>query len=380
MTINKVTKQNYSTITKIATFINENPNNKLIFMCGAGISTSCGIPDFRSPGTGLYHNLAKLNLPFAEAVFDIEFYRENPKPFYILANELYPGTYKPSKFHILLKLFQDHGILQRVYTQNIDTLEKQVGITDNKIIEAHGSFAANHCIECGKTFEMEYFKDNLQLNEKNGGDIDFDTKDFEFTKCDECNGLVKPNIVFFGEDLPKKFFETWDDDLDLLNESIHFKNGKKDNNDGKDENDGKYMVIVVGTSLAVYPFATLPIETPQEITRVLINLENVGDFKENSRKTDLLFTGTSDEAAESIAKQLNWYEELLNYEKKLHTREITPEVEVNKIMKKLDLLEIKEEEKEIETSTGDEKDQTSKDEKEEEHSGSDEENESVKNA
>lgn len=311
-------------ISTIAEFLTASCHHKLLLMCGAGISTSCGIPDFRSPGTGLYHNLAKLNLPFAEAVFDIEFYRENHRPFYTLAKELYPGNYRPSKFHILLKLLQDHGQLHRVYTQNIDTLERQVGIKEDKIIEAHGSFASNHCIDCKKQFPMDYFKDNLQLDKK-------DTKsstieDFQLTRCDKCKGLVKPNIVFFGEDLPSRFFQTWDDDLKLLSET------KKD--------ETEYMVVVVGTSLAVYPFATLPIETPQKITRALINLETVGDFKENPRDNDLIFNGTSDEAAELLAKKLNWYEELIDYEKNLHTVETTPENELNKIVEKLDLLTI----------------------------------------
>ncbi|KAK4887966.1 hypothetical protein LTR28_003097, partial [Elasticomyces elasticus] len=79
------------TLDGLAKYIKEGRAKRIVVMTGAGISTSAGIPDFRSPDTGLYANLARLNLPYAEAVFDISFFRENPLPFYTLAHELYPG-------------------------------------------------------------------------------------------------------------------------------------------------------------------------------------------------------------------------------------------------------------------------------------------------
>ena len=78
---------------------------------------SSGIPDFRSPGTGLYNNLEKYNLPFPEAIFDIEFFKSNPKPFFVLAKDLYPGAFNPTPSHWFIRLLHEKGILLRHYTQ-----------------------------------------------------------------------------------------------------------------------------------------------------------------------------------------------------------------------------------------------------------------------
>ncbi|SCU78128.1 LAME_0A03400g1_1 [Lachancea meyersii CBS 8951] len=268
----------FKKIEKIANFINSNPKAKVVFLVGAGISTACGIPDFRSPETGLYDNLAKLKLPFAEAVFDIDYFRENPQPFYTLAKELYPGNYEPSKFHHLMRVFQDKGRLHRIYTQNIDTLERSAGIRSNLVVEAHGSFAHNHCIDCGMEYPHEFFK---QAMSNTAG---------AFARCKSCEGLIKPKIVFFGENLPSHFFSTWDEDLEQLNEN--------------------HIVIVAGTSLAVYPFASLPSEIPKSVRRALVNLQKVGDFLASPRKSDIIFNGSSEVAAEELARKLGWLDEL----------------------------------------------------------------------
>ena len=250
---------------------------KVSFFTGAGISTNAGIPDFRSPETGLYANLAKLNLPYAEAVFDIDYFRDDPKAFYTLAEELFPGKFKPTKFHYMIRLLQDKNLLQRVYTQNIDTLERIAGVKDEYIVEAHGSFASNHCIDCSHEMSTEQVIAAMADKTKNDG----------IPTCGKCQGYVKPDIVFFGEGLPSRLFELWDEDSETLE-----------------------IAIVAGTSLTVYPFAGLHSEVGKDALRVLINNETVGDFKEKKRKSDIIALENADVAADMICELLGWKDEL----------------------------------------------------------------------
>ena len=94
----------------------------------SGISVSAGIPDFRSPGTGLYDNIAKYNLPDPTAIFDIDYFQENPAPFYQLAKELFPGQHKPTPTHLFIRLLHEKGLLRRCFTQNIDSLEVRLWV------------------------------------------------------------------------------------------------------------------------------------------------------------------------------------------------------------------------------------------------------------
>ncbi|CCE83392.1 Piso0_003967 [Millerozyma farinosa CBS 7064] len=254
-------------------------NKRITFFQGAGISTSAGIPDFRSPKTGLYSNLSKLNLPYPEAVFDIDYFKENPKAFYTLAEELFPGNFMPTKYHYLLKLLQDKGKLHRVYTQNIDTLERIAGVKDEYIVEAHGSFASSHCIDCNHEMSTDKLRELMKDKTTNDG----------IPICPKCKGYVKSDIVFFGEGLPEKFFSQWEEDADDVS-----------------------VAIVAGTSLTVYPFASLPSEVSDKCIRLLLNKEVVGDFQYKDRKSDIFFLTDCDEGAEHIADAFGWREELEN--------------------------------------------------------------------
>lgn len=109
----------------------------IIVLTGAGVSVSCGIPDFRSRD-GIYARLSKdfPDLPDPQAMFDISYFRRDPRPFFKFAREIYPGQFKPSIGHRFIEAIERHGRLLRNYAQNIDTLEQVAGI--KSVIQCHG--------------------------------------------------------------------------------------------------------------------------------------------------------------------------------------------------------------------------------------------------
>lgn len=153
-------------------------------MAGAGISVSAGIPDFRTPGSGLYDNLQEYGLPYAEAIFDLGFYRSNPRPFQRLCRELWPGNFPPTPTHCFFKVLHDKGALLRVFTQNIDSLESAAGLPKDKIVAAHGNFDAAHVVGGGRDVPVEEVRAAAFGNPE-----DWDAL------AKKHGGLVKPAIV-----------------------------------------------------------------------------------------------------------------------------------------------------------------------------------------
>merc|ERR1712079_188404 len=102
-------------------------SSNIIVLTGAGVSVSCGIPDFRSRD-GVYARLAVdfPDLPDPQAMFDIHYFRRDPRPFFKFAREIYPGQFNPSPCHRFIRSVEKHGKLLRNYTQNIDTLEQVI--------------------------------------------------------------------------------------------------------------------------------------------------------------------------------------------------------------------------------------------------------------
>jgi NAD-dependent SIR2 family protein deacetylase len=179
----------------LAEYIKTNCKN-IIVMAGAGISVSAGLPDFRTPGTGLYDNLAKYNLPEPTAVFNINFFRGNPAPFYMLAKELFPGQYKPTPTHNFIRLLNDRGLLLRCFTQNIDSLEAEAGIPKDKIVAAHGNFDSATCIDTGQKVPVEEVRAAIMAGPEGYAAMNA-----------KYGVLVKPDISFFGEKLPDRFYQ-----------------------------------------------------------------------------------------------------------------------------------------------------------------------------
>ncbi|XP_074740859.1 NAD-dependent protein deacetylase sirtuin-3, mitochondrial isoform X2 [Strix uralensis] len=143
------------TLQDVAQLLRKQECRRVVVMAGAGISTPSGIPDFRSPGSGLYSNLEQYDIPYPEAIFELMYFCVNPKPFFTLAKELYPGNYRPNYAHYFLRLLHDKGLLLRLYTQNIDGLERAAGIPPDKLVEAHGTFATATCTVCRRKFPGE---------------------------------------------------------------------------------------------------------------------------------------------------------------------------------------------------------------------------------
>uniref|UniRef100_A0A224Z502 NAD-dependent deacetylase sirtuin 2 n=1 Tax=Rhipicephalus zambeziensis TaxID=60191 RepID=A0A224Z502_9ACAR len=146
------------TIDGIVRYIKSGKCKNIIAMIGAGISTAAGIPDFRSPNSGIYSKLGKFNLPSPEAIFEIGYFRRNPGPFYALARQLFPKDLKPTLSHYFLRLLHQKGLLLRLYTQNIDCLERLAGIPAEAIVEAHGTFHTSHCLSCNREYSLDWLR------------------------------------------------------------------------------------------------------------------------------------------------------------------------------------------------------------------------------
>ena len=164
-------------------------------MTGAGISVSAGIPDFRTKDTGLYANLQKYNLPRPEAIFELDYFKETPAPFYGLAKSFLDlDKFEATPAHHFAKMLNDKKMVSYYLTQNIDNLESKADFPDGDVIQAHGANFGATCSKCKKKQDREKLIKGIQ--------------DGEVFYC-ECGGPVKPDIVFFGEGLPKVFTDVF---------------------------------------------------------------------------------------------------------------------------------------------------------------------------
>ncbi len=198
-------------------------------LTGAGVSTLCGIPDFRGP-QGLYKQ------PDAERIFDIDWFDRDPSIYYRGCRELVYGlkNYAPGPVHAALKHLEDIGRLDGIATQNIDMLHQKAG--SSTVYEVHGSPMMHHCRHCGAGASFDEICAMLE-----GRPDDF------VPRCAKCGGPYKPDITFFGEALPEQAFRGA--------QSLAIRAD---------------VMLVLGTSLTVYPAAGLPNLTLQRGGKVFI--------------------------------------------------------------------------------------------------------------
>ncbi|KAL9094287.1 MAG: hypothetical protein Q9165_003427 [Trypethelium subeluteriae] len=165
----------FNTIDDAATLLNKSQN--VVVITGAGISTSLGIPDFRSKHTGFYSKLLEMGYTDPEEVFDIHNFDEDPRTFYELAGSIVPDLKQWTPTHEFIHLLQQKGKLLTNYTQNIDNLESNAGISTEKLIQCHGSWATATCRKCGWKVP--------------GSDIFEDVKAKRVAKCKVCIRRMK---------------------------------------------------------------------------------------------------------------------------------------------------------------------------------------------
>jgi len=253
-------------LEQLAKVIESGKSKKILVLCGAGVSTGAGIPDFRSPGTGLYDNLKKYGLPYPEAIFELNYYRKRPGAFISLAKELWPGIqFEPTLTHHFLKILADKGLLLRIYSQNIDGLEFLAGIPDDKLVECHGHFRTSSCIDCHKSADAEQVKETI-------------VRDGKTPICKYCGGNVKPDIVFFGEDLPNRFHRLVKQDMKKAD-----------------------LLLVMGTSLQVAPVSMIP--SMVRCNRVLFNRDLVMKIRKGR---DKFIPGNCDANVQKLLDLLDW--------------------------------------------------------------------------
>ncbi|MFP3089940.1 NAD-dependent deacetylase [Treponema sp. TIM-1] len=205
-----------------------------IALTGAGISTLSGIRDFRGKN-GLYQEEG------TEKIFDIDYFRVDPSFYYTAAASFIYNIHEkePSVVHKTLGLLEQRGLLQAVITQNIDLLHQKGG--SRRVIEIHGSPSIHYCPACSDPFVIEDLAAAPPAAPFPPGDLmRFEevaelVKAGELPRCTRCGGVLKPAITFFGESLPVRALRTAEAaarEADLM--------------------------LVLGTSLTVYPAAALP--------------------------------------------------------------------------------------------------------------------------
>jgi NAD-dependent deacetylase len=199
---------------------------RTVALTGAGISVPSGIPDFRSPGTGLWEKVDPMEVAHIDA------FRRDPKRFWSYYRPRFGmlSDKQPNAAHAALAELEARELLDAVITQNIDRLHHKAG--SRRVVEVHGTIETSSCFDCGASYPLEVVE----------GLFD----DEGVARC-ACGGPVKPDVVLFGELLPERAM----DEASALAA-------------------GAQLLLCVGSSLEVYPVAGLPAITRSRGGRVAI--------------------------------------------------------------------------------------------------------------
>jgi NAD-dependent deacetylase len=207
-------------------------SEKIVALTGAGISTESGIPDFRSPDTGLWTKVDP------EIAFTKSGFLKHPEEFFLAGKSLLERIInaQPTKAHYLLARLEKMGKLMAVITQNIDGLHQKAGSV--QVIEAHGNLSEGTCLGCLRKYLLADIIAKVQ-----SGEIP--------PRCDYCRDIIKPDVVLFGDPLP----------VGAITRSAILARDCE-------------VMIVLGSSLIVYPVADLPRITIQSGGKlVILNLQ-----------------------------------------------------------------------------------------------------------
>jgi NAD-dependent deacetylase len=188
----------------------------VVALTGAGISVPSGIPDFRSPGTGLWANVDPMEVAHIDA------FHRDPRRFWSFYGERFQTLEdkRPNRAHEVLAEMEEAGQLDAVITQNVDRLHSRAGSVE--MIEVHGSISHSSCLDCGARYPIG------EVRARHAGDSE------GVPRCD-CGTALKPDVVLFGEYLPKAALARAQELAAAAD-----------------------VLLCIGSSLEVYPVAQLP--------------------------------------------------------------------------------------------------------------------------
>jgi NAD-dependent deacetylase len=200
-------------VEKLAELLGQ--SRRAVVLAGAGVSVPSGIPDFRTPETGLWATVDPME------VAHIDIFEREPERFWSYYRPRFQslGDKEPNRAHQALAELERRGLIEGVITQNIDRLHRAAG--SENVIEVHGSIETSSCTACGVAFGLDEMDD---LFDERG-----------VANCAACGGAVKPDVVLFGEMLP----------ADAIERATELAKGAD-------------LMLCVGSSLVVHPVAGLP--------------------------------------------------------------------------------------------------------------------------